>query len=505
MTLTRNPRTLSCSPQLMRPPSMALVNAACRKDLVSFVRKSFHVLNPAAIFHMNWHICTIAYGLELVRLGYINRLMITVPPRSLKSIMCSVAFPAFVLGRDPTKRLIVVNYSADLAIKHGNDFRAVVNSEEYRGIFPGMRISAMKNTQTEVVTTRNGFRLAMSVDGALTGRGGDIIIIDDPIAALPALSSQKARDHVRDWYFNTLLSRLDDKQNGAIVLVMQRLHEDDLAGVLLRSSNANEWTLVSLPAIAEEDKEIPIGNGQVHIRHAGDVLHPEREPRDVLESLRAQLGAEIFAAQYQQQPVAPGGVMIKRTWVRRYDQLPQSGQKIQSWDVANKQGEENDYSVCTTWLVHENKYYLIDVLRGRFDFPSLKTKVSEHAKLHKPSQILIEDAAVGTALIPELKANFSVIPVKPEYDKKIRMAIQSAKFENGQVFFPKEAPWLRDLEDELFAFPKSRHDDQVDSISQALGHKIPSFWTKEAFDGYNYFVTALLQDAIFARLSGRPW
>ena len=104
-----------------------------------------------------------------------------------------------------------------------------------------------------------------------------------------------------------------------------------------------------------------------------------------------------------------------------------------------------------------------------------------------------------------LKANFSVIPVKPEYDKKIRMAIQSAKFENGQVFFPKEAPWLRDLEDELFAFPNGRHDDQVDSISQALGHKIPSFWTKEAFDGYNYFVTALLQDAIFARLSGRPW
>ena len=311
--------------------------------------------------------------LEQVRLGKIKRLIITVPPRSLKSIMCSVAFPAFVLGHDPTKRLIVVSYSADLAIKHGNDFRAVVNSEEYRAIFPGMRISAMKNTQTEVVTTLNGFRLAMSVDGALTGRGGDIIIIDDPIAALAALS-QKSREHVQHWYFNTLLSRLDDKQNGAIVLVMQRLHEDDLAGVLLRSSD--EWTVVSLPAIAEQDEEIPIGNGQIHFRRAGDVLHPEREPREVLELLRAQLGAEIFAAQYQQQPVPPGGAMIKRAWVRRYDQLPKSGQVIQSWDVANKQGEENDYSVCTTWLVHENKYYLIDVLRGRFDFPTLRTKVS---------------------------------------------------------------------------------------------------------------------------------
>ena len=328
-TLTRNSRILSCSPQLVLSPSIAHVNAACRKDLVSFVRKSFHVLNPSAIFYMNWHICAIAHCLEQVRLGKIKRVMITVPPRSLKTIMCSVAFPAFVLGHDPSKRLIVVSYSADVAIKYGNDFRTVVNSAENQAIFPGMRISAMKNSQTEVVTTRNGFRLAMSVDGALTGRGGDIIIIDDPIDALAAAISQKARDHVRNWYFNTLLSRLDDKRNGAIVLVMQRLHEDDLAGILLRGSD--EWTVLSLPAIAEQDEQIPIGNGQIHNRRAGDLLHPEREPREVLESLRAGLGAEIFAAQYQQQPVARGGTMIKRDWIPRYDQLPRSGQIIQSW------------------------------------------------------------------------------------------------------------------------------------------------------------------------------
>jgi predicted phage terminase large subunit-like protein len=236
------------------------------------------------------------------------------------------------------------------------------------------------------------------------------------------------------------------------------------------------------------------------------VLHPERGSREKLESLRAQLGDERFAAQHQQQPVPPGGAMIKRAWLRRYDQLPQSGQVIQSWDVANKQGEENDYSVCTTWLVHDNRYYLIDVLRGRFDFSTLRRKVSEQAKLHKASQILIEDAGFGTALIQELKtADFSVIAVKPEYDKKIRMAIQAAKFENGQVFFPKEAPWLRDLEDELFAFPSGRHDDQVDSISQALGHKSPSYWTKASLDGYSNLMNALYQDAVFARLAGRPW
>jgi predicted phage terminase large subunit-like protein len=503
MKTAKSPSLWFLAPRSMLSPSMAHVNAACRQDFVSFVRKMFHVLNPSATFYMNWHICAIAHVLEQVWLGKIKRLIITVSPRSLKSFVCSVAFPAWVMGHDPTKRLIMASYSADLAIKHGNDYRTVVSSAEYHDIFAGMRISPIKNTQNEVVTTLNGFRLAISLDGTLTGRGGDFIIIDDPIAALAA-RSQKAREHVADWYFNSLLSRLDDKQNGAIVLVMQRLHEDDLAGVLLRASD--EWTVLSLPAIAEEDEEIPIGNGQVHFRCAGDVLHPEREPREVLESLRAQLGPEIFAAQYQQQPMPPGGGIIKRDSVRRYDQLPKSGLIIQSWDVANKQGEENDFSVCTTWLVQRKEYYLKDLLRRRFDFPTLKRKVSEQAKLHKASQVLIEDAGFGTALIQEFKtADFSVVAVKPEYNKKIRMAIQAEKVENGQVFFPKEAPWLAELESELFAFPNGRHDDQVDSISQALRHKISSLWTKESLDGYAELANALWRDAIFARLSGRPW
>ena len=200
--------------------------------------------------------------------------------------------------------------------------------------------------------------------------------------------------------------------------------------------------------------------------------------------------------------------MIKRDWVRRYDQLPTPPctHIIQSWDIASKEGAENDWTVCTTWLIWENRYYLVDVLRGRFDYPTLKARVVSHAKQHKPRTILIEDAGVGTALVQDLKeASFSVLPIKPEYDKKIRMAIQSAKFEGGRVFFPKQAPWLADLELELFAFPHGRHDDQVDSISQALGYKPPTGWTAESLDGYGRFVNALYQDAIFGRLAGRPW
>jgi predicted phage terminase large subunit-like protein len=468
-----NPTVLVDASPLSRPlqrPSKDLLDAACRTDFVSFIRKCFHSLAPNSSFHMNWHICALAHHFEQVRLGKLRRLIINVPPRSLKSIVGSVAAPAFMLGHDPTKRLIAVSYGSDLATKHAYDFRAIMNAPWYRDQFSRTRISATKNTESEVVTTRNGYRLTTSVDGTLTGRGGDLIIVDDPLKPIDALSDSK-RERVNQWFFNTLLSRLDDKQNGAIVVVMQRLHLNDLTGTLL--SGSEEWTHLNLPAIAEQDEQIAIGEGKFHQREAGDLLHPEREPMSVLDSLRAQLGSDTFAAQYQQAPVPPGGAMIKRAWVRRYDHLPRESYMriIQSWDTASKEGGQNDCSACTTWLVHENKYYLVDALRGRFDYPTLKARVIAHAKVHKPYRILIEDTGVGTALVQELKgALFSAIPVKPEHDKVTRMSIQSGKFESGQVLFPKQASWLADLESELFAFPHGRHDDQVDSISQALAH-----------------------------------
>jgi hypothetical protein len=308
-----------------------------------------------------------AHHAELVRLGKLRRLLVNVPPRSLKSIVYSVALPSFIFGHDPSKRLIVVSYGTELSIKHAIDFRAIMSSSWYRRVFPETRISAAKNTETEVITTAGGYRLATSIDGTLTGRGGDIIIIDDPLKPHDALSESR-REKVNQWYFNTLLSRLDDKQTGAVVVVMQRLHMDDLSGALLRDSEA--WTHSKLQAIAEVDEQILIGSRRFYQHQAGDVLHPEREPMSVLESIRAQLGSDTFTAQYQQAPVPPGGAMIKRAWVRRYEQLPSSRGRliIQSWDTANKEGGQNDWSVCTTWLVHENRYYLADVLRGRFDY-----------------------------------------------------------------------------------------------------------------------------------------
>jgi len=466
--------------------------AICRHDFVSFIHKVFYWLAPGATFHMNWHIRALAFHLELVRVGRLKGLIINMPPRSCKSIVTSVAFPAFVLGHAPTKRLIAVSYASDLAVKHANDFRAILRAPWYQRIFPATSVSRTKNTEYELVTTRHGYRLATSIDGTLTGRGGDIIIVDDPLKPIDALSDSK-RARVNDWFNNTLLSRLDDKQTGAIIVVMQRLHVDDLTGTLLRASG--DWRLLKLPAIAEQEENIQIGENDFHQRRVDDLLHPAREPRPVLDALRAQLGSETFAAQYQQAPLAPVA-MIKTQWVRRYDQCPDrtsSSRVVQSWDTASKEGDQNDYSVCTTCLIEDKKYYLIDVLRGRFDYLTLKARAIAHAQLHKPHRILIEDSGVGTALVKELQnAGLTAIPVKPERDKRTRMSIQSGKIESGQLFLPYRAPWLEDFEAELFAFPATRHDDQVDAISQALADEIQTAsWDAKSLEAFCNFLASL--------------
>jgi predicted phage terminase large subunit-like protein len=339
-----------------------------------------------------------------------------------------------------------------------------------------------------------GYRLAASIDGSVTGRGADILVVDDPLKPIDALSDSK-RERGNDFFKHTLLPRLDDKKTGAIVIVMQRLHVDDLTGMLLRHS-PDEWTVLNLPAIAMQEEKIQIGENDYHIRRVGDLLHAEREPQAVLDSLRAQLGTELFSAQWQQSPVPAGGTMIKRDWVRRYEQLParhSSHTVLQSWDTAAKEGELNDYSVCTSWLYDGKKYYLTHVLRDRFDYPTLKARAISHARAYKADKIMIEDTGVGTALLAELRnAGLSAIGVTPEHDKKTRMSIQSGKFESGQVFFPNDAPWLADLETELFAFPNSLHDDQVDSISQALSHEMSGdLWDKRSLDGLDSFVSML--------------
>ena len=259
-----------------------------------------------------------------------------------------------------------------------------------------------------------------------------------------------------------------------IILVMQRVHLLDLTGYLTESSD--EWTVLSLPAIAEVDEEIAIGPEKYFLRRAGAALHQEYESLATLEKLRNEVGSDVFAAQYQQSPVPPGGAMIRRQWLRYYDVAPERTYRtkvIQSWDTAAKNGAQNDWSVCTTWLIHEKHFYLLDVTRGRYEYPRLRETAAALAQRFKPSVIMIEDASTGIALAQELRqaGTFAVRPIPVERDKIGRLYVQQAKFEAGLVLFPKGARFLADLETELLTFPQGKTDDQVDSISQALAYK----------------------------------
>lgn len=469
-----------------------ILHALLRSDFTSFIHRTFLTIRPGEAFASNWHIDAIAWHLMQVYEGKIKRLIITIPPRHLKSIACSVALPAWVLGRDPTRKIICVSYADGLAGKHALDTRIVMAADWYRGCFPRTRPHPGKNTATEWVTTKQGFRLATSVGGTLTGRGGNLIILDDPHKPDEVVSDTR-RQAVIDWYRSTLLSRLDSKRDDSIILIQQRLHEEDLAGYLLESG---DWAHLNIPAIAEEAQSIACGPNRRHIRKLGDCLDPEREPREVLEKIRTELGSYGFAAQYQQQPAPLGGGFLKWAWFQTYTQVPKKEPRdsiVISWDCANKGDRIHDYSVGTVWLVKDKHYYLLQVVREQLEFPDLERRIVAVAEFWQAGLVLIEDQAAGTQLIQDLRRNsgLSIIDIIPKDDKLTRAMAVSPIIEGGRVWVPVEAPWLADFQREIVRFPKSRHDDQVDSLTQFLGWETPRY----TFRSEDCFVAGPLKSA----------
>jgi hypothetical protein len=271
-----------------------------------------------------------------------------------------VAFVAWLLGHNPSEQIVCVSYSQELSNKHAMDCRTVMLAPWYLTLFP-TRLSSERQAVPEFKTTRQGVRLSTSVGGVMTGRGADFIIIDDPLKPEEAFSDLQ-RQNVNDWFDHTLISRLNDKQNGCIIVITQRLHEDDLVGHLLGQGG---WTLLRLPAIAEEDEEhlieTPYGQ-QRFVRRANEALHPEREPLETLESIKFIQGEYNFAGQYQQQPAPLGGGMVKKEWFLTYTptELPPKFEMVfQSWDTANKPSELSDHSVCVTIGVKDRHLYIL--------------------------------------------------------------------------------------------------------------------------------------------------
>jgi predicted phage terminase large subunit-like protein len=440
--------------------------ARARENLSTFIQKTFMTVDPSTEYLSNWHIDLLAQKLELAARGKIRRLIINIPPRSLKSIAVSVAWPAWLLGKNPSAKIMAASYSQLLSLKHSQDCRLVMSSLWYERIFPGTHIADGENEKFKFVTTKRGFRFATSVGGTATGEGADFLIVDDPHNPMQAASDIR-RNNAINWFDQTFMTRLNDKGRGVVVVVMQRLHVEDLTAHLLAKSS--QWELLSLPAIAPAEK-IYNYYGARKVLIEGELLHEARENAEDIERIKEDLGSYGFACQYQQNPMPLEGGMVNLSWFRRYDAPPEHGRIIQSWDTAIKTADNNDYSVCTTWRETDTGYYLIDVMARKMEYPELKRTVISMAERCLPEVVLIEDKASGQSLLQDLQreTKLPALAIGASKDKISRFAAVTAMIEAGRVFLPNRAPWLPDYEAQIIGFPNTAHDDMVDSTSQFL-------------------------------------
>lgn len=441
-----------------------------REDFGMFARRFIREVAPNLEVEWNWHHDLICDRLARLARGEIQRLLICVPPRSLKSLLCSVLFPAWLLGIRPSEGVLCISYAQPLAEGFARQNRQIMESDAYRATFR-TRVSRGKRAVDHFETTDGGLRIATSVGGTVTGRGGDTIILDDLMKPDEA-ASEAGRRSTLEWLGGTLASRPNSKLRVRMLCIMQRLHEQDVAAEFIGQGG---WEVLSLPAIAietEEHRFNTIFGPQVVRRAPGDLLHPGREPQHVLDDLRRQMGTFRFEAQYQQQPVPEEGNLFRRSWVRSYAPAEAQGfdEIIQSWDTAGKDGQHNDYSVCTTWGLKRGNSLLLDVHRDKLAFPDLRNKVLELARRFDARRVLIEDQASGISLIQELQGMgfYKAMAFKPKGSKVERLHGVTPMFESGHVLLPDAAGWLDAYVHELCAFPRGRNDDQVDSTTQAL-------------------------------------
>lgn len=448
----------------------SVLEALLRTDLASFIEKCFMSIDRSQNYVRSWHIEVIADYLQKCERGEITRLIINLPPRSLKSLCATVAFPAWLMGRDPNRRIITVSYAEDLSNKHARDCRSVMDSAWYKDTFRSTRINPNKRTENEFETTKGGYRLSTSIGGTLTGRGGSFIIIDDPLKPQDALSDNK-RNNCNQWYDNTLFSRLDNKETGCIIVVMQRVHLDDLVGYV---QNNEEWTVLNLPAIAKKPEEYRLLNGKIFTRSVGQVLNPALESRFTLDKIKANIGSYNFSSQYQQEPIPSSGNIINFDWFKYYDTIPEAkrwDKVIQSWDTGMTAHDGSDYSACITIRdIDRQNFYILDVYRAKLDFPSLKKKILEMKEKYQADKVVIEDKGAGMSMIQQLQSEccFYTVAYKPEGSKEDRICAQSALIEAGAVHIPPNARWIDNFRNEVISFPYGRNDDQIDALSQGL-------------------------------------
>lgn len=396
------------------------------------------------------------------------RLIITMPPRSGKSELVSRRFPAFALGRNPDLQIIATSYSSDLSQRFNRDVQRVIDDEQYFELFPKTKLNNSRvrtDSRGSYIRTSDLFEIvghagayrSCGVGGGITGQGADILIIDDPIKDRAQAASKTIRDSIWDWYTSTAYTRLSP--GGGVIVMATRWHTDDLIGRLIqRMGEGDTFRIVNYPAIAEHD--------ELH-RKAGEALHPERYPLSTLLQIQKTIGSRDWEALYQQHPVPDGGALFKLEWFRRWTATslpPEFDHTLMSWDMTFKDSKNSDYVVGQVWGKKGPNFYLLDQVRGQWDF--VKTKEMVRVLAHKWPRVvrkLVEDKANGSAVISELKSTVSgFVPITPTESKEARASSVTPYFEAGNVFIPEDsaAPWVPHYVSELLEFPAGSHDDQ---------------------------------------------
>jgi predicted phage terminase large subunit-like protein len=447
-----------------------------RRSLKEFIKNSWQTIEPGRDFYDNWHIDAISDHLQAVVNGQIKRLIINIPPRHMKSISVAVALPAWTWTIQPQKRFLFASYAASLSVRDSVKCRRLIDSKWYKEHFGEVfKLTGDQNQKQRFENDKTGSRIATSVDGALTGEGGDIIIIDDPHNVREAESSA-VREGVLDWWDQAMQTRLNDPKTGAFVIIMQRVHENDLTGHILRNEY-NEWDHLCLPARYELGHPSPTKSSLNFTdprTKENELLWPERVDHKTLDSLEKSLGSYASAGQLQQRPMPKGGGILKAEWWVPWEKedLPEIEYIIQSWDTAFSTKEKTSYSARTTWGVFRRhgqvNAIVLDMWYDRVTYPELRAIAQEAYYEFEPDAVLIEKKASGQSLLQDLRmAGIPVIPYSPDRDKEARAHAASALLEDGRIFFPYDKKWSKNLIDICAAFPAGDNDDIVDTCTQA--------------------------------------
>lgn len=452
-----------------------LFRRRARTNFYDFYARVFEYLNPNIEPKFGWHTGLLCEYAQAVYLGQVRELLVNMPPREAKSLIFSIAFPAWLLGKNPSERILCGSYVQTLTLDLSVKCRRVLESEWYASVFPDTIIAPDQNEKGKYQTTAHGHRTGASVGSGITGQGGHYKILDDPHDPMRA-NSDKERKEALDWYGSTWASRSDDPKAVREILVMQRLHTDDMTAKWI--AEKPNLTKVIIPRVAVERQVItyPI-SGRVVTRVPGELLNPERVGESELAAQRKSYGTYAFESQQQQEPVPIGGGRIKKDWFKsRYTRLPDKFEQIvQSYDTASKAAQINNPSVCLTFGLASAKWYLVDVWKGRVTSPQLREMVRINSDTWQPTTILIEDKSSGSGLIQDLHADkackIKPLAIQPHGEKLIRMDNETPKLEAGLVVLPVvdlDLPWLSEFERDLFSFPDCVEWDCIDALSQFL-------------------------------------